>query len=93
MEIKGTREPPPLSPDDKLENEYIVALMTSDKLVPDFGYADYHFARQLSDGTWADKRGPLPSEWNEIDGCALAWDRADVAGYYNLGPVYFAVGG
>ncbi len=45
------------SPSDKTDNEYIVAMKTSDIIIPSIGVADYHFAVQLSDGTWADKPG------------------------------------
>ncbi len=79
------------SPEDKLDNEYIVAMKTSTIVFPAIGVADYHFAVQLSDGTWADKPGPRPSRWNALDGAAIAWDMGDIKDYYNTETVYFAV--
>ena len=79
------------NPSDKGEDEYIVAMKTSTMLVPGYSFADYHFARQLSDGTWADKPGQTPSRWNKIDGMAATWDLGNQKGYYNTKTVYFAV--
>ncbi len=79
------------SPSDKTNNEYIVAMKTSDIILPDIGIADYHFAVQLSDGTWADKPGQTPSRWNALDGTAIAWDCGNIESYYNSESVYFAV--
>ena len=83
------------SPSDKEVDEYIVALKTSDIVLE--GIADYHFARQLSDGTWADKPGTYPSRWNEIDGTSELWDLGGLQygtfydDYYNSDTIYFAV--
>ena len=55
------------------------------------GIADYHFAVQLSDGTWADKPGSTPSRWNKIDGTAEKWNLGSIIGYYNTPSIYFAV--
>ena len=79
------------SPKDKLDNEYIVAMKTSTKIIPSIGFADYHFARQLSDGSWADKPGQTPSRWNALDGSAITWDLGNIKNYYNTKTVYFAV--
>ncbi|MDE6020433.1 MAG: RHS repeat-associated core domain-containing protein, partial [Ruminococcus sp.] len=79
------------SPSDKADNEYIVAMKTSDIIIPFINVADYHFAVQLSDGTWADKPGQKPSRWNALDGTAIAWDCGDIKNYYNTESVYFAV--
>ena len=79
------------SPMDKLDNEYIVAMKTSTMIIPSIGVADYHFAIQLSDGSWADKPGQMPSRWNALDGIALAWDLGNIKNYYNTETVYFAV--
>ena len=79
------------SPLDKNENEYIVAMKTSSIVLEDIGVADYHFAVQLSDGTWADKPGQTPSRWNVLDGTALTWDLGYIENYYNTESVYFAV--
>ncbi|MDE5889049.1 MAG: RHS repeat-associated core domain-containing protein, partial [Bacilli bacterium] len=83
--------------DEAKGNEYIVALKVSDiKLQENGGYADYHFAVLLSDGTWSDKPGSTPSRWNQIDGTADAWDYYSMSAgviedYYNSESVYFAV--
>ena len=79
------------SPNDKFENEYIVAMKTSTIIIPYIGAADYHFAVQLSDGSWADKPGLTPSRWNALDGTAIAWDLGSIKNYYNTETVYFAV--
>ena len=79
------------SPKDKLENEYIVAMKTSTIVIPSIGVADYHFAVQLSDGSWADKPGQSPSRWNVLDGTEIAWDLGNIKNYYNTETVYFAV--
>ena len=79
------------SPKDKFDNEYIVAMKTSTIVIPSIGVADYHFAVQLSDGSWADKPGQTPSRWNVLDGAAIAWDLGNIKNYYNTETVYFAV--
>lgn len=79
------------SPNDKLDNEYIVAMKTSTFVIPAIGVADYHFAVQLNDGSWADKPGKKPSRWNAMDGTAVAWDLDNIKNYYNTETVYFAV--
>ena len=79
------------SPADKGSNEYIVAMKTSTIVIPSIGVADYHFAVQLSDGTWADKPGQKPSRWDALDGTAIAWDLGNLKNYYNTDSVYFAV--
>lgn len=79
------------SPKDKLDDEYIVAMKTSTIVIPSIGVADYHFAVQLSDGSWADKPGQTPSRWNVLDGTAIAWDLGNIKNYYNTKTVYFAV--
>lgn len=79
------------SPKDKLDNEYIVAMKTSTNVIPSIGFADYHFAVQLSDGSWADKPGQRPSRWNALDGATIAWDCGNIKNYYNTETVYFAV--
>ena len=79
------------SPKDKLDNEYIVAMKTPTIVIPSIGVADYHFAVQLSDGSWADKPGKKPSRWNVLDGDAIAWNLANIKNYYNTETVYFAV--
>ena len=79
------------SPLDKKSNEYIVAMKTSTTIIQSIGVADYHFAVQLSDGTWADKPGATPSRWNVIDGTSITWDCGEIKDYYNTESVYFAV--
>ena len=74
------------SPDEVEKNEYVVALKTTTSPV----FYDYHFARQLSDGTWADKQGVSNSRWNKIDGTAIVWD-GPMFVKYNSETVYFAV--
>ena len=66
-------------------------MKTSTKIITSIGVADYHFAVQLSDGTWADKPGQLPSRWNVIDGTAKTWDLGKISKYYNTQSVYFAI--
>ena len=78
-------------PEDKNDNEYIVAMKTSDRVLLLQGIADYHFAVLLSDGTWADKPGRKKSRWNKIDGMADTWDCGFRLGYYNTDTVFFAV--
>lgn len=70
-------------PSDKADNEYIVAMKTSDIIIESIGVADYHFAVQLRDGTWSDKHGQTPSRWNALD-CG------NIKNYYNTESVYFA---
>ena len=79
------------SPSDKTDKEYIVAMKTSNIIIASIGVADYHFAVQLSDGTWADKPGQTPSRWNALDGTAISWDCGNIEGYYNKESIYFAV--
>ncbi len=79
------------APAAKKDNEYVVAMKTSDIILPVINVADYHFAVLLSDGTWADKPGSLPSRWNRIDGTALKWDSGGYIDYYNTESIYFAV--
>lgn len=74
------------SPDEVEKNEYVVALKTTTSPA----FYDYHFARQLSDGTWADKQGVSNSRWNKIDGTAIVWD-GPMFVKYNSETVYFAV--
>ena len=82
------------------DNEYVVSMKTSTERVPVEGYrnvADFHFAILLSDGTWADKTGQVPSRWNVLDGTDLTWDwgypenEYYVKGYYNTESIFFAV--
>ena len=79
------------SPNDRLDDEYIVAVNISNTFLPKKNYADYHFAVMLSDGTWADKQGETPSRWNAFDATQHAWDLGAIKGYYNVGPKYIAV--
>lgn len=82
------------SQEERNESEYIVALKNSSYIVPELGFADYHFAVLLSYGTWADKTGLAPSRWNKIDGMALRLDTVNYPpgnGYYNSRTIYFAV--
>ena len=74
------------SPDEVEKNEYVVALKTTTSPA----FYDYHFARQLSDGTWADTQGVSNSRWNKIDGTAIVWD-GPMFVKYNSETVYFAV--
>ena len=71
------------------EDEYVVAMKSSTKLIN--GTTDYHFAVQLSDGTWEDKQGACASRWNCLDGTDDTWDMYEGDGYYNTESVYFAV--
>lgn len=66
-------------------------MRTSDIIIPSIGVANYHFAVQLSDGTWTDKHGQTPSRWNTLDGTAIAWDCGNIKNYYSTESVYFAV--
>ncbi len=79
------------SPTEKLENEQVVAMRVRLSGAP----YDYHFAVQLSDGTWADKISSMgPSRWNEIDGTAITWDRGEaesLKNFYDSETIYFAV--
>lgn len=68
-------------------------MKTSTKIISELGIADYHFAVQLNDGTWADKPGGTPSRWNKIVGTDSTWDCGNIDGYYNTESVYFAVEG
>ena len=79
------------SPAEKLHDEFIVAMKSSTNVLWQTGAADYHFALQLSDGTWADKPGSTASRWNKIDGTAITWDLGNIKDYYNTETVYFAV--
>ena len=78
------RDPAECGPD-----EYVVAMKSSTKLIN--GTTDYHFAVQLSDGTWEDKQGACASRWNCLDGTDDTWDMYEGDGYYNTESVYFAV--
>ena len=79
------------SPAEKLHDEFLVAMKSSTNVLWQTGAADYHFALQLSDGTWADKPGSTASRWNKIDGTAITWDLGNIKDYYNTETVYFAV--
>ena len=77
--------------DEKDDGEYVVALRCSSKPLDDGTY-DFHFAVQLSDGTWADKPGKDSSRWNVIKDPNEPWDYGDkIEDYYDEGPIYFAV--
>lgn len=91
MAAWGWNARPVNDPSEKLDGEFIIAMNIGTKPVPGVGLADYHFAIQLSDGTWADKRGGQASNWNAIDGTAAVWDRRPGDGYYNAGTRYVAV--
>lgn len=77
------------SPSKRYPDEYVVAMKTS--TISDRGIYDFHFARQLSDGKWADKPGETWSRYDYIDGTAATWDMYDGDKYYNTKSVYFAV--
>ena len=74
------------SPDDIKSGEQLVACKLYD------GGKDYHFAKQLSDGTWADKFGTGASRWNEIDGFADTWTILTDSGtwIFDSETIYFA---
>ena len=88
------------NPSEKEENEHLVALRSTTNPIymqlPSFlnlPYSasilatDYHFAVQLSDGTWAEKIGGSASRWNKIDGTSPeSWDSN-----YDSEIIYFAV--
>lgn len=74
------------SPNEAKGGEYVVALKTTTSPF----FFDYHFARQLSDKTWADKPGASASRWNKIDGEAQIWDGL-FSPEYDSDTVYFAV--
>jgi len=61
------------------------------KIRPGGTVADYHFARQLSDGTWADKPGLEPARWNVLGDPESSWYYLNWADYYDTEPKYFAV--
>ena len=79
------------SPSEKSYDQYIVALKSSTKLNPYNYVTDYHFAVQLSDGTWADKPGKYPSRIGALDGEARYWDAPNQKGYYDTNTIFFAV--
>lgn len=84
MSVRVISDPAECEPD-----EYVVAMKSSTKLIN--GIKDYHFAVQLSDGTWADKQGKCASRWDGLDGTDDTWDMYERDGYYNTKSVYFAV--
>ena len=61
ISVRVISDPAECEPD-----EYVVAMKSSTKLIN--GIKDYHFAVQLSDGTWADKQGKCASRWDGLDG-------------------------
>ncbi len=77
------------SPSERQPDEYVVAMKTS--TIPYNATYDFHFARQLSDGKWADKPGTTWSRYDYIDGTDDTWDMYDGDKYYNTKSVYFAV--
>ena len=77
--------------DELQDDEYLVAMKTSDFLVEGKNQSDYHFAILLSNGTWANKQGHSPSRWNGLNGFAKVWDKFGQPGYYNTDTVYYAV--
>ena len=79
-------------PSERRANETIVALNTSSSKHFLFGQGDYHFAIQLSDGTWADKRGSAPSRWNMLNGEDKIRESNWHSPSYNYGPIFFAIG-
>ena len=79
------------NPSEKRDNEYLVAMKTSTFVVPGGSVADFHFVRQLSDGSWADKPGSNPSRWNVLDGFAATWPLSDLKDYYCTDTQFFAV--
>lgn len=85
MQVRGQEVRIIESPDEAQNDEYVVALKTTTS-----SFFDYHFARQLSDKTWADKQGGDASRWAKIDGNALVWDGPFFI-KYNSDTVYFAV--
>ena len=58
------------------------------------GGTNYHFAMQLSDGSWADKFGTDASRWNEIDGLADTWTitSGNKTWVFDSPSIYFAFG-
>jgi len=79
---------------EKLDNEYIVAMKVTSKSLFGAEVNDYHFAVQLSDGQWADKKGQRRSNYGKIDGTAAKWDTRILFFFkitYDSDTVYFAV--
>lgn len=87
MQVRGQKVRIIDSPDEAQNDEYVVALKTTTS-----SFFDYHFARQLGDGTWADKQGSAPSRWDGLNGNALVWDGPFFI-KYDSDTVYFAVKG
>lgn len=80
------------SPDEKKSDEYVVALKVSTAVVPWLGMTDYHFLRQLSDGTWADKPGRSPVRKNYLNPFSSVWSCASIASdFYDSKTVFFAI--
>ena len=91
MNALGINVRPINSPSEINNNEYLVAMKTSDMILPGMTCADVHFAILLDNGMWADKQGSYPSRWGQIDGYAVTWDLDPGDGYYNSDTRYFAV--
>ena len=63
------------SPSDAPEGYYVIALKTSDKVSPNTGVCDYHFAVRIDVGIWADKPGKgSPSRFGYISVSSPSWD-------------------
>ena len=87
-EAYGRTVRPLTSPTDIREDEQLVVCKIYDE------GTNYHFAMQLSDGSWADKFGSGASRWNEIDGLADTWTIEDDAQtwVFDSASIYFAFG-
>lgn len=89
MEILGKKVRVINNPSERKPDEFVVAMKVS--TIPFERSYDFHFARQLSDGKWADKQGGTPSRYNFIDGTDDTWDKEERDKYYNSKSIYFAV--
>lgn len=70
-------------------NEYRIAMRVANYSETNF---DYHFLVQLSNGGWAQKQGPLPSEnLGSINPTTYNWSNGGISNYYNSSTLYFAV--
>lgn len=78
-------------PSECNSDEFVVAMKISIKVEEGEEKRDFHFAVQLSDGTWADKPGSAASRWNHLDGTDDVWGTDEDSSFYNSESVFFAV--
>lgn len=78
-------------PSECNSDEFVVAMKISVKEEDGVEKRDFHFAVQLSDGTWADKPGAGASRWNYLNGTDDVWGMNEDNSFYNSESVFFAV--